>query len=144
MAYQNYVSQVLRASAATSGAAEQDAQITIAESVSELWVLITKTAENNIDNLLTVRLQSLVNSIWFDLAWDSIATTQTLTVATDIAADVVRKINIVDADSTVPTYSILAHYKSVPTRIIRTVSVNSGTGAANTFSAAAYYMLNQF
>ena len=144
MAYQNYISQVLRASAATSGAAEQDAQVTIPESVSELWVLVTKTAEANVDNLLTVRLQSLVNSIWFDLAWDSIATTQTVTVAADLTADVVRKNNIVDVDSTVPTYSVLAHFKSVPTRDIRIISVSSGTGVANTFAVTAYYMLNQF
>ncbi len=144
MAYKNYIEQTLRASAATSGAAEQDAQITIPESVSELWVLVTKTAEANADNLLTVRLQSLVNSIWFDLAWDSIATTQTVTVAADLTADVIRKNNIVDVDTTTPTYSVLAHFKSVPTRDIRIVSVSSGTAVANTFAVTAYFMLNQF
>ncbi len=144
MAYANYVSQVLRASAATSGAAEQDTAIVIPDSVSEFWVIVTKTAEANVDNVLTVRMQSLVNSIWFDLAWDSIATTQTVTVATDIAADTTRKINVVDESTVVPTYSILAHYKSVPSRTIRVISVSSGTGVANTFSADAFFMLNQF
>ncbi len=65
-------------------------------------------------------------------------------LAADLSADVTRKGNIVTVDSTVPTYSVLAHFKSVPTRVVRIISVSSGTGAANTFSATAYYMLNQF
>lgn len=142
MAYTNYASIVLRASAATSGAAEQDAAVTLPETVTRFWAVVTKTAEANADNLLTVRLQGQVDSTWFDLAWDWIQTTQTLTTATDIATNVTRVQNIVVSDTTAPTYSVLAYYSSMPTNVVRVASVSSGTTAANTFSVTALFPVN--
>ncbi len=139
MSFVNYQSVVLRASAATSGTSEQDDAVTLPETVTEFWVVVTKTAEANVDNVLTVRLQAQVSSAWFDMSWDSITATQTLTTATDITADVTRKVNIVDEDSTAPTYSILAHYTAVPSNVVRIASVSSGTTPANTFSATALF-----
>ncbi len=141
MAYVNYETLVLRASAATSGASEQDAAVTLPEMVGEIWVTVKKTAENNIDNLLTVRLQAQVNSVWFDLSWD---TNQRIPVggnatAADIADETTRTPNISDGPDatkgTLATFEYVAHYNSLPTNIIRIVSVSSGTGVANTFSA---------
>ena len=136
----NYQERELRASGVTSGASEQDTAQTLPETVNEIWVVVTKTAEFNADNLLTVRLQAQVNSVWFDVAWDSITTTQALATAADLTSDVTRKNNIVDADSTTPTYAIIAHYKALPSNEVRIVSVSSGTGVINTFGATAYFM----
>ena len=136
----NYQERTLRTSAATSGASEQDTAQTLPETVNEIWVVVTKTAEFNVDNLLTVRLQAQVSSVWFDVAWDSITTTQVLSTAADLTSDVTRKTNIVDVDSTVPTYTIIAHYKALPSDTVRIASISSGTSAANTFGAVAYFM----
>ncbi len=144
MSYANYTSQTLRASAVTAGASEQDSDVTLPDSVSEFWVVVNKTAEAAADNLLTVRLQSKVAAVYFDLSWDSISTTTALATAADTAANVTRTPNILDADSTAPTFSVLAHYKSVPSRIIRVASITSGTGPTHTFSVICYYMQNQF
>ena len=143
MPFTNYVGKTLRASAATSGTSEQDTLVTLPETVNEFWVVVEKTAEANADNVLTVRLQARVNSIWFDVAWDSITTTQSLTVATDLTADVARKTNIVDESTVVPTYQIVAHYKALPSNVVRIASVSSGTGVANTFSAEAFFTMNK-
>jgi len=143
MAYANYTTQTLRSSAATSGASEQDTAVTLPESVTSFWVVVDKTAEANADNLLTVRLQAQVGSTWFDLAWDSMQVTGALATAADTATDVTRTPNIVDA-STAATLTVLAHYKEVPSNVIRVASVSSGTTVANTFSVVATYALNKF
>ena len=143
MAYVNYQSVALRASAATAGGSEQDAAVTLPETVTEFWAVLTKTAEANADNLLTARIQAQVGSTWFDLAWDWIQTTQTLTVATDIATNTSRVQNIVVSDSTAPTYSVLAYYSSMPSNVLRVASVSSGTTVANTFSVTALFALNR-
>ena len=144
MAFLNYTNLVLRASAATSGASEQDAAVTLPESVGAIWVVVEKTAEANADNLLTVRLQSQVDSVWFDLGWSSITTTQALATAADLTVDATRKNNILDVDNTTPTYRVVAHFEALPSNIVRIASVSSGTGAANTFSAKAHFVLNRF
>ena len=138
----NYANATLRASGVTSGASEQDTAVTLPDTVNELWVVVTKTAEFNIDNLLTVRLQCQVNSVWFDVSWNSITTTQVLTTAADLTADVTRKTNIVDVDSTTPTYTIIAHYEALPSNVVRIASVSSGTGVINTFGVESFYQQN--
>ena len=142
MALVNYAGATIRASAATSGTSDQDDQVTIPESVSSIWVVVNKTAEFDADNVLTVRLQALINAIWFDLAWDSIVTTGALATAADTAATVVRTPNIVDA-STAATFTILAHYAELPSNVVRTVWVASGTTPAHTFSAEATFALSK-
>jgi len=142
-AFENWLNLTLRASAATAGTSEQDTAVTIPETVTSLWVLVTKTAEANADNLLTVRLQAQVNSIWFDVGWDSITTTGALTTAADTAVNVTRTPNILDADSTAPTFSVLAHFLEVPSSTLRIVSVSSGTTPANTFSVESYFQQNK-
>ena len=149
MSYVNYSSQTMRATLVDGATSGQDTAITLPESVSEFWVVVTKTAEKNVDNLLTVRIQSQVGSTWFDLGWDSITTSVALTAGAEgaSATNVTRTANILDGDDTVPTYSIIAHYKSVPARTIRSIFVSSGTPAGadyNTFGVVAYYMNNQF
>lgn len=142
MALVNYASAVLRASAATSGAEEQDAAVTLPESVNEIWVVMEKTAEANADNLLTVRLQALVASLWFDVSWTSQTPPASVTSAADNAADVTRTPNIIDTSS-VATFSRIVHYAELPSNVIRIISISSGTTAANTFSANAIYRNNQ-
>ena len=143
MAFTNYASITLRASAVTSGASEQDTAVTLPETVTQFWVKVTKTAENNIDNLLTVRIQAQVDSIWFDLAWDWVQQSQVLSTAASIATDVTRDANIVDVNTTTPTYSVLGFYSSVPSNVVRVASVSSGTGVLNTFGVEASYALNR-
>jgi hypothetical protein len=143
MAFVNYHSIPLRASAITSGTSEQDTQVDLPETVTEFWAVLNKTAEANADNLLTVRIQALVGAVWFDLAWDSIVTTTGLTVAADVAAaNVTRTAAIVEADSTAPTYSVLAHYAEVPSNTVRVISVTSGTTPTHTFSVDALFPMN--
>jgi len=142
MALVNYSSVTLRASAATSGASEQDAAVTLPESVSDLWAVAEKTAEANADNLLTVRIQCKVGSIWVDVAWDALHTTGALATAADTAANVTRTPNIIDGVSTAPTFRELVQYKDLPSNVVRVASVSSGTGVANTFSVIAYYRNN--
>lgn len=143
MAFLNYSNLTLRASAATSGTSEQDAAVTLPESVSEIWVVVDKTAEANGDNLLTVRLQAQVNSTWLDVAWDSMTPTTSLTTAADTVTDVTRTANIEDASDDA-TFTRIAHFKALPSNVVRVVSVSSGTTVANTFSAVAYFRLNRF
>ncbi len=139
----NYASTTLRASAITTGAAEQDAAKTLPDTVNEIWVVFEKTTENNIDNLLTVRLQARVDSTWFDVSWDSITTSAVITVAADVVANVTRTPNIEDASSDPPTYQIVAHYKALPSNVVRIISISSGTGVTHTFEVIAYYQQNQ-
>jgi hypothetical protein len=143
MAYTNYADSLLRASAATSGTSGQDTAVTLPETITEFWVIVNKTAEANADNLLTVWLQSQVNSVWFDLSWDSITTTTALTTAADVACNVTRTPNIVDASSD-PTFTIMAHYASVPSNVVRTVWIASGTTPAHTFSVNYSFAFNKF
>ena len=146
MAFVNYITDgELRASAATSGAAEQDDAYTLPESTQACWVTVEKTAEANADNLLTVRLQCQVNSVWYDVPWEFMQAPAAVATAGGVATVVDRTTgpNILDADSTVPSYSITAYYKSLPSNVIRTISISSGTGAANTWSAEVAYMVNQ-
>ena len=144
MAYENYASQTIRASAATSGANEQDATVTLPESVTEFWVVVDKTAEANADNVLTVRIQAQVGSTWFDLGYESMQTTGALATAADTATTVTRTPNVVDAYTAAATGTWLAHFREVPSNVIRVVSVSSGTTVANTFSVVATYALNRF
>ena len=144
MAFDNYVTLPLRASAATSGANEQDDAVTLPETVSDIYVLVVKTAEANVDNLLTVRLQAQISAVWFDLPYDWIQITGAIATAADTAAGVTRTPNILDADSTAPTYNYIAYYSELPSNVVRTISVSSGTGVANTWSADAYFALNAF
>ncbi len=133
-------SVVLRASAATSGAAEQDAAVILPRdsNINDLWVYVNKTAEANSDNLLTVRLQARLGaSTWVDLSPEYTVLTGVLTVAAD-GADTERTPNIVDASS-VLLITAMAWFREIPSKVLRTVSVSSGTGAANTWSATAYY-----
>ncbi len=143
MPFLNYSSTTLRASAATSGTSEQDAAVTLPESVSEIWVVVEKTAEANANNLLTVRLQSRVDSTWLDVAWDSLTPTTSLTTAADTVADVTRAANIEDASDD-STFTRIAHFKTLPSNVVRVISVSSGTTVASTFSAVAYFRLNRF
>ena len=144
MSFANYTTLQLRGSSATSGASEQDAKGDLPETVSEFWAVVEKTAEANVDNLLTVWLQCRVATTWFDIPWSSMTATKDLTSATDTTADVTSKVNIVDADSTAPSYTIVAHYKNIPSTEVRVASVSSGTGAANTFKVNIHFRLNQF
>ncbi len=150
MAFKNYANIQLRASAVDAGPTNQDAAVTLPETVNEIWVVVTKTAENNIDNLLTVRLQARVNSVWFDVGWDSIQVTGVLATAADTVTNVTRTPNIADADDTVPTWTIIAHYKSLPSNVVRSIFVSSGTGSGgadtgtmSTFGVESYFRFNQ-
>lgn len=134
----NYVTVALRASAATSGAAEQDTAVTLPQWVREIYVRVEKTAEANIDNLLTVRIQGQVGSDWVDLPFDWVQTTGALTTAADTATNVTRAVNVYDGGSDV-TFVILARYSSLPTNVIRVASVSSGTTVANTFEVDCAY-----
>jgi len=138
MALKNYAVVTLRASAATVGASEQDAAVTLPETAVSVYVVVDKTAENNIDNLLTVRLQCQIASNWHDVAWDWSQKAATLTTAGDNTALVTRTPNILDALSdSLPT--VVAYYDALPTRVVRIVSVSSGTGVTHTFSVVAHF-----
>ncbi len=143
MAYANWVNMTLRASAATSGANEQDDAVTLPETVQDIWVVVDKTAEANADNTLTVRLQCQVNSIWFDVGWDSILTSDAITVETENTVDVTRKANILRQYTTAATVTVLAHYKDLPSNVVRVISISVGTGVANTFSVESHFQLNK-
>ena len=142
MGYANWNTSVLRASALTVGTSEQDTAVTLPEQVSSIWVVVNKTAEVAADNLLTVRIQAYVNAVWFDLSWDSITTSVALATAADVAANVTRTPNIVDA-STDPTLTVMAHYVALPSNVVRSISITSGTTPANTFSVVASYPSNK-
>ena len=145
MAYPNYESQTLRASALSAGTSGQDPSTTLPLTTRALWVTIAKTTEAAADNLLTVRLQCYVNSaVWVDVPYTSIQLTGALATAADTAAGVTSTPNILDADSTAPSYTIVAHYEYIPTNVVRTVWVSSGTAPAHTFSCVASYVGNQF
>jgi len=135
----NYQSMTLR-SGVTVGTSQQDAAVTLPETVNEIWVLITKTAEADPDNLLTARIQAQVASTWFDVAWTSLTDTQVLTTVTDITSDVTSKVNLCTSDSTLPTWSKVAHYASIPSNVLRVASITSGTTPVNTFAVTAYFM----
>jgi len=142
MAWANYASVSLRDSTASSGTSEQDDAVTLPESVQSIWVVVDKTVEEAADNLLTVRIQAKIGTIWVDLP------TQLLdTVATSTAADSVigaKTPNIADADSTA-TFTYSAQITELPSNILRVASVSSGAGVpANTFSVTAYFVGNEF
>jgi len=139
MPFTNYHTVILRTSAATSGANEQDTAVVLPENVNALFVVVQKTVEPNADNLMTVRLQASVGGSWFDLSWDWNQLSTAVTVAGDTATDVTRTPNITDADSTAPTYQHLAYYSNLPSKTVRIISINSGTGAANTFGSVGAY-----
>ena len=144
MSYTNYASTTLRASAATSGANEQDAAVTLPETVTEFWVVVNKTAEANADNVLSVRIQAQVGSTWFDLGYESMQITGALATAADTATTVTRTPNVVDAYTAAATGTWLAHFREVPSNVVRVASVSSGTTVANTFSVEALYPFNKF
>ena len=144
MAYSNWVTQTLRASAATSGANEQDAAVTLPETVTEFWAVMDKTAEANADNLLTVRLQSYVDGVWFDIAWNAVTTSAATSAAVDGATSFVGVSNIVESNSVGPAITVMVHYNRFPSNVIRVISISSGTAVANTFSVTAHYQLNRF
>ena len=141
MAFTNYQTVVLRASAATSGTSEQDTQVALPETVKSLFVRVQKTAEANADNLLTVRLQCLVNTAdWVDVSATRVQLITALTVAADTAATT-NIPNIVDASNSAG-YTYVAFYEALPSNIVRIVSVSSGTTPANTFEADAMFRVN--
>ncbi len=148
MPFTNYASTTLRASAATTGNSEQDTAVTLPETVNEIWVVVDKTAENNADNLLTVRLQSQINSLWYDVAWASMTTTGAVATAADTATDVTRTPNMYDGASD-PTFTVKAHFSELPSNVVRVISISSGTGpdtagTGSTFSVVARFQFNQF
>ena len=126
----------LRASAATSGANEQDAAVTLPADVTQFWAEFEKTAEANADNLLTIRLQAQVNGNWVDLPWQELVTSQSLSVVTDVNPNETRAHNVVTSDSNA-TFIHYALYKNLPSDVIRVASISSGTTPANTFSVVA-------
>jgi hypothetical protein len=142
MGYVNYSSQTLRASAVTVGTDQQNAAVTLPESVTEFWVVIDKTAEFDADNVFTARIQAQVGAVWFDLAWDSMQLTGVVATAADTATTVVRTPNIVDAYTATATGTWLAHFKAGPSNVLRVISVQSGTSPVITYSATALYPLN--
>ena len=127
----------LRASAITSGTSGQDPAVSIRPGVAEAWVVFNKTAEANGDNLLDVRLQAKVGTVWVDVPYTSHTITGLLTSATDITADVTAKTNIVTgtAGGAAATYTTVAHYKDLPSNVLRTVWIASGTTPGVTWSA---------
>jgi hypothetical protein len=129
----------LRASAATAGTDEQSASVTIAETATAIWLVVDKTAEANADNLLTVRLQGQVNSVWFDTSWSEITTTGAVATAADTAINVTRTPNILDAYGAAATHRVLVYYANLPSNVLRIISVISGTTPAVTYSVESYF-----
>ncbi len=130
---------VLRASAATSGAAEQDSAVTLTHAPGRAWLVIDKTAEANADNILTVRLQAQVGDFWVDVPYTSTHISGVLTVAADVASDVTVQGNAVDVYTALAVARFVTVYKDIPSKVVRVISINSGTTAANTFSATLIY-----
>jgi len=144
MAYTNWVETELRASAATSGASGQDSSVTIPENVTTFWVIASKTAENDPDNALTVRLQAQVSSLWVDVSWYTNQSTKNLISAADNAADTTATPNMFNADTITPPWEYFARYLFCPSNVIRTVWIASGTGVAITWGAVLLYQLDNF
>lgn len=143
MAYDNYIDMTLRASSASSGTSDQEAAVTLPESVREMFVTVTKTAEANADNVLSVRIQAQIDSSWVDLPYDYVQETQTLTTAADIAALTTRVPNIVDG-STDDAFTVVGYYSELPSNVVRCIWVASGTTPSHTFSVIASFPLNRF
>jgi hypothetical protein len=143
MAFVNWVTTTLRASAATSGTSEQDTAVTLPETARQVFVYLTKTAEEATDNLLTVRIQAKVDSNWVDQSWTWNQQTAGLTAANDVATDTTPGANIVQSDSTAG-YTFCAYYENLISSTIRVASISSGAGTpANTFEVIASYRINE-
>jgi hypothetical protein len=146
MAYVNYQSVPLRASAATTPAATsgQDASVTLPETVSSVWVSVIKTAEANADNLLTVRLQAYTNgAVWIDVPCDIVQyTTGAVTTANDGVTVTARAPNIIDR-STFSTLIAIAHFPELPSNIVRSIWIASGTAVSHTFAVMAHFRENE-
>ena len=117
--------------------------MTLPETVTEIWVTVDKTAEADADNLLTVRLQAQVNSVWFDIGWDEMHTSAATTASTDVASGTTRAPNIFDGATPDGIASLVAYYKNLPTNVVRIISISSGTTVANTFSADAEFRFSR-
>jgi len=144
MAFTNWASFTIRASALTVGTSGQDTAVTLPETITSFWAVATKTTEANADNLFTVRLQAQVDSLWVDLSWTLWQETVPLVDATDAAGSVTPTPNIHDADTTAPTVMMHAYYAAIPSNVIRSIWVVSGTGPAVTFSVVANYQIVNF
>jgi hypothetical protein len=144
MAYVNYQSVSLRDSAATTPAATsgQDASVTLPETVSSMWVSVIKTAEADIDNLLTVRLQAYVNAVWIDVPLNILQFTPVLTSAADGTTTVTRAPNIVQ-NATSATFTVSAFYSALPSNTVRSIWIASGTAVSHTFEVVASFRLNE-
>ena len=141
MAFSNYKTQVLRASAVTSGASEQDTAVIVLQTAQGgFFVRVQKTAEANADNLLTVRLQAHVNAAdWVDVPHNFSQLLGAVATAADTAADVTRSPNITPDAETRATFTYLAFYEALPSKTVRIASVSSGTAVVNTFEADITY-----
>ncbi len=141
MPFANYATQALRVSAISAGTDEQDAAITLPETVNEIWVALNKTAEANVDNLLTVRIQAQVGSDWFDLSWDTKQNSPGITTAADNALNVGRTPNMVDAVTNAVLIQLF-HYNNLPSKVIRSIGIYSGTAVTHTYSVDCSYRVN--
>jgi len=148
MAFTNYNFTTLRASSATGAGVTswQEAAVTIPETVHDFWAVLAKTAEDDPDNLLTVRLQCKIGSNWYDMSRASVQSTVAVTTAADTATVVTRGANIVESNSSA-TLSTVQYYDTVPSNVIRVAWIASSAGApgtvSHTFSVIAAHMLNE-
>jgi len=138
MAYANYNTVMLRESAISAGTDEQDAAVTLPETVNEVWVGISKTAENNADNLLTVRLQAQVGGNWLDLSAASQQNTPGETTAADNALNLGRTPNMLEAVTNAQLRRV-CHFHTLPSNVVRSIGVYSGTGVTHTYEVSCTY-----
>jgi hypothetical protein len=144
MAFDNYQDVTLRASAASSGTSGQDPTTTLPESVRSLWVTLNKTVEFDADNVLSVRLQCYLNgTFWVDVPFTHLQLVGAITTAADTTTVVARVPNILDANTDAPPYTYVAYYEDLPSNVVRTIWIASGTTPAHTFSCIGSYQLNR-
>ena len=129
----------IRASAATSGTSGQDDAVTLPfAGTGPMFVLVEKTAEANADNVLTARLQCSLDGTWYDVPfqeyWVTVAETNTTQVEptgdpTQYAGNAIDIVN----ESSSPAFKALYVYHHLPSSVIRTIWIASGTTPSHTF-----------
>ena len=138
----------LRASGPTSGTSGVDTEQDLGATPIDVYIYWTKTAEANVDNLLTVRLQGKLGSAWVDLMPFWTLETEDLTVTPGksqvLPGSVVDKTllfkpDLIAADSTAPPVTWIAFFGAIPASLVRVIWIVSGTAVAITWEARAYW-----
>jgi len=129
--------------AATSG---QDAEVLLQGIGPQgVHIHVRKTAEAAATDLLTVRIQAKIGSLWIDCVPLAVYATGAIATAADVAEGInfgagARETNIVDATSDGPTFERTAFYDRLPSDILRSIFISSGVGSpSHTFEVFASY-----